>query len=79
MKSININELQSKVSQVLKDVEKGSSYEVIRYSKPIAVILSKEEYGELKGELEDIRANCRFCAQELRERLEKIKKEKIDK
>ena len=79
MKNINTNELQSKISRVLKDVERGNTYEVIRYSKPVAVILSEKEYRGLRNELDDIRANCRFCAKELRERLEKFKRKNNNK
>jgi len=79
MKNININELQSKISQVMKSVEKGESFEIIRYSKPIAVVLSKEKFESLKNELDDIRANCRYCAVELREKVKKLKEEKREK
>lgn len=41
MKTININQLQSQISRVMKDVEGGETYEVMRYSRPIAVVLPK--------------------------------------
>lgn len=41
MKTININQLQSQISKVMKDVEGGESYEVMRYSRPIAVVIPK--------------------------------------
>lgn len=43
MKTININQLQAQISRVMKNVEEGESYEVMRYSKPIAVIKPKKE------------------------------------
>lgn len=58
-KNINVNELQSKISNVLKDVQEGETYEVMRYSKPIAVLLSYEEYLNLRGE-------CKRCIEDLR-------------
>jgi len=41
MKTININQLQSQISRVMKDVEGGESYEVMRYSRPIALVSPK--------------------------------------
>lgn len=41
MKTININQLQAQISRVMKDVEGGEVYEVMRYSRPIAVISPK--------------------------------------
>lgn len=43
MKSININQLQAQISAVMKDVERGEVYEVMRYSRPVAVIRPKKE------------------------------------
>lgn len=42
MKTININQLQSQVSRVMKDVEGGEAYEVLRYSRPVAIIQPKK-------------------------------------
>ena len=58
-KSVNINELQSNVSHIIKDVEAGNVYRVMRYSQPAAVIISYEEYEGLLG-------NCRECIKEIR-------------
>ena len=48
MKTININELQAQISRVIRNVEKGDSYEVMRYSKPVAVIVPKKEHKDEK-------------------------------
>jgi prevent-host-death family protein len=58
-KNINVNELQSKISKVLREVEKGDVFEVMRYSDPIAVVLSYKDYLKLQG-------NCRRCVEDLR-------------
>ena len=58
-KNINTNELQSKISQVLKDVQDGDVYEVMRYSEPVAVVLSYKDYLKLRG-------NCSKCVEDLR-------------
>jgi len=57
--TINVNELQSKISQVLREAEKGKTFEVMRYSNPVAVVLSYKDYLVLKGE-------CKKCIQDLR-------------
>ncbi len=61
-KTINVNQLQAKASQVVKDVENGKTYTIMRYSQPVAVLLSQEQYECLTGE-------CRGCVQELVEKL----------
>lgn len=65
-KTINVNELQSKISQVLKDVETGETYEVMRYSDPVAIVLSYEDYLKLRGE-------CKRCIEDLRKIVQKAK------
>ncbi len=59
MKTININQLQAQISRVMKDVEGGESYEVMRYSRPIAVIKPKKEE---KGAL-----GCADCVRKIEE------------
>ena len=62
MKNINVNELQNEISKVLKEVEDGEVFEVVRYSKPVAYLISQKEYEEFKsGE------NCKKCVTELRQ------------
>ncbi len=58
-KNINVNELQSKISKVLKETEKGKIFTVSRYSQPIAVVLSYCDYLSLRG-------NCKKCVEDLR-------------
>lgn len=57
-KTISIHEMQAQASKIIKDVEAGSSYQVMRYSKPVARIISEKEYQCLTGE-------CRGCVQDL--------------
>ena len=65
-KTINVNELQAKISSILKEVQKNTIYEVIRYSDPIAVVLSYEDYVRLRGE-------CKRCVEDLRKIAFKVK------
>ncbi len=57
-KTVTVNKLQSDVSKIIKDVEKGQTYHVMRYSKPVAVVISPDEYECLTGE-------CRGCVKQL--------------
>lgn len=68
-KTINTKDLQAQISQVLKDVQDGDVYEVMRYSEPFAVVLGYDNYLMLKGE-------CHKCIQELRHVAEIVKKDK---
>jgi len=61
-KSINVYKLQANISKVLKEAEKGEVYEIMRYSKPVAVLVSHKNYLKLKGE-------CKDCIQDLRKLL----------
>lgn len=66
-KTINVNELQAQISKVLKDVQDGETYEVMRYSEPFAVVLSYEDYLKLRGE-------CKRCIEDLRKIAKKAEK-----
>lgn len=58
-KNINVYNLQANISKVLRETEKGTVYEVMRYSKPVAVVISHKNYLKLKGE-------CKKCIEDLR-------------
>lgn len=69
MKSITTNKLQNDISKIIKEVEAGEVYEVMRYSKPMAYLVSKESFDKLKnGE------NCRACVEDLRKISKQIKR-----
>lgn len=65
-KNTNVNELQAKLSKVVADVQDGDVYEISRYSKPIAVLLSYEDYLKLRGD-------CHRCVQDLRKIAKEMK------
>lgn len=68
MKKINVNELQNKISQVMREVEAGEVFEVSRYSKPVAYLLSQKEYKvAVSGE------GCKKCMEDLRNIASKLK------
>ena len=68
MKTININQLQAQISRVMKDVEGGEAYEVMRYSRPIAVIRPKKAINEPSE-------GCKECLAKMDEVLKKVNHE----
>ncbi len=66
-KTINVNELQASISRILHEVQDGKIYQVLRYSDPIAVVLSYQDYLRLRGE-------CKRCVEDLRKIVKKAKK-----
>ena len=66
MKNINVNELQNKISQVMRDVEAGEIYEVSRYSKPVGYLIPKEKFAAFSGD------GCKKCIEDLRKIAKKI-------
>lgn len=72
MKTININQLQAQISRVMKDVEGGESYEVMRYSRPIAIITPKT------GQRPDAGLRCDECISKVDHLLEVLESQKIN-
>lgn len=68
MKQITTNELQDQLSKVIRDVEMGEVYQVNRYSKSVAYLVSKEEFEKLVTGSE-----CKACMQDLRKLANQIK------
>jgi len=64
-KTVSVHQLQAKASSIIKDVEKGQTYKIMRYSQPAAVLISQEEYECLTGE-------CRGCIKQLVDRLQVV-------
>lgn len=68
MKNINVNELQNKISKVMREVESGEVYQVSRYSKPVAYLLPKKDFeSAVSG------SGCKSCIEDLRKLTKKIK------
>lgn len=68
MKQINVNELQNKISKVMREVEGGEIYQVSRYSKPVAFLIPQKEYlSTISGE------GCKECVSDLRNIAKKFK------
>lgn len=68
MKNISTNQLQNKLSKVIREVENGEVYQVARYSKPVAYLISKKCYEELVSG-----HDCKACMEDLRKLTKNIK------
>ena len=67
MKHITTNELQDQLSKIIREVEAGEVYQVNRYSKSVAYLVSKEEFQKLVTGSE-----CKACMKDLREIAKKL-------
>jgi len=67
MKTISTNELQDQISKVIKEVEHGEVYQISRYSKSVAYLVSKEEFEKLITWSE-----CKACVSDLRKIANKL-------
>jgi len=61
MKEITTNKLQTELSKVIKEVEMGEVYQINRYSKSVAYLVSKEEFENLISGSE-----CKACMRDMR-------------
>ena len=68
MKNISTNKLQNDLSKVIREAEAGEVFEINRYSKPVAYLLSKDGYEALVSG-----SNCKKCVEDLRELANKVK------
>lgn len=66
VKYININELQAHISRIIKETRSGFIYKVMRYSEPVAVILSNKDYEKLLSSLIELGSACRKCVLHLK-------------
>jgi len=66
-KFTNQQELQIKTKSLISDIQKGNKYIIMRYSKPVGVLLSIDEYESLLNQ------NCNKCKGNLKEVIENYK------
>ena len=66
-KFTNQQELQIKTKSLISDIQKGDKYIIMRYSKPVGVLLSVKEYENL------LKQNCTKCQSNLKEVIENYK------
>jgi prevent-host-death family protein len=72
-KYTNQNELKIKTKEILGEVSQGARYIVMRYSKPMAVLVSINEYCRLTGADPQ---KCNLCQKVVTKALAKLTKNK---
>lgn len=70
MKEITTNKLQNDLSKVIREVENGEVFQITRYSKSVAYLVSKEEFEKLVAGTE-----CKACMKDLRKIADKLNQE----
>lgn len=58
---ISLSHLQSHLGDITKELEAGNRFTLIRYSKPMGVILSYSEYQDLINQAKSHNPTCRIC------------------
>ncbi|MCX6811924.1 MAG: type II toxin-antitoxin system prevent-host-death family antitoxin [Candidatus Berkelbacteria bacterium] len=59
---VTVSELQASISNIIRNVEAGKKYVIMRYSKPSSVLLGFQEYKELKKMAKFAKGGaCRVC------------------
>lgn len=65
-KFINTNELANKTSEVMRDLEGGTSYVVLRYSDPVGVLISYKDYKKLQNLESEFVSECKACLKDVK-------------
>lgn len=68
-KFITTNELANDASKILRNLKKGEGIVILRYSKPVGVLISWEDYKKIENLESEFVKECKVC-------LSAIKKDK---
>lgn len=60
-KFITTNELANDASKVLKNLRKGEGVIVLRYSKPVGVVISYDDYKKIENMESNFVHECKAC------------------
>lgn len=60
-KFITTNELANDASKILKNLKKGEGVVVLRYSDPVGVLISWEDYKKIENLESDFVSECKMC------------------
>lgn len=67
-KFTNQQELQVKTKSLINNIQKGDRYIIMRYSKPVGVLLSIGEYENI------LKQNCNQCQSSVKNMIKSLKK-----
>lgn len=60
-KFISTNELANDASKILKNLKKNEGTVILRYSEPVGVLVSYEDYKRLQNLEADFVSECKAC------------------
>jgi len=60
-KFITTNELANDASKILKNLKKGEGKVILRYSNPVGVLISYDDYKKIENMESDFVAECKSC------------------
>lgn len=67
-KFITTNELANDASKILKGLKKGEGVVVLRYSDPVGVLISWEDYKKIENLESDFVSECKMCLGAIRKK-----------
>lgn len=67
-KFITTNELANDASKILRELKKGEAKVVLRYSDPVGVLISWEDYKKLQNKEAQQVHECKMCLSELKKK-----------
>ncbi|KKQ93732.1 MAG: hypothetical protein UT66_C0024G0004 [candidate division CPR2 bacterium GW2011_GWC1_39_9] len=68
---VNINELQNETPKIIQGLNDGEDFVLLRYSKPVGVLVSYETYNKLIC-CEDVHVEeCKSCIKDFKKELHK--------
>lgn len=60
-KFITTNELANDASKILRNLKKGEGVVILRYSDPVGVLISWEDYKKIENLESDFVKECKVC------------------
>lgn len=64
---VNVNELQNETPKIVKGLESGKKFILMRYSKPVGVLLGYEEYEKIIKSLSGHVEECKGCIKDYKD------------
>lgn len=65
-KFVSTNELANDASKILRDLKKGEGTVILRYSDPVGVLISYDDYKKLNSLEENFVEECKHCLVEVK-------------
>lgn len=73
---ITTNELANDASKILRELKKGEAKVVLRYSDPVGVLISWEDYKRMENAEAEQVSECKVCLGAIKKPLEKARGKK---